>query len=269
MRKALLILAVAAMAILSTSCNQLRARDQLNKGVQAFTNAQYPEAVERFKTACELDPGFAAARLYLATAYMQQYIPGAMSPENDRMARAAEDNFMKVLEQEPKNTLALQSIASLKLNQKKWDEAEQWFQKVVAVEPNNADAYYSMGFIAWSRWYPEYGKARAAAGMKQEDPGPIKDKKIKEELKAKWQPVVDNGLAALDKALQVNPEYADAMAYENLLVREKADLCDSKEDYDKQTKVADGWVDKALATKKILAEKKNKTGGGIQMDQSK
>jgi len=266
MRKAMLILAVAALALLSTSCNQLRARDQLNKGVQAFTNAQYPEAVERFKTACELDPGFAAARPYLATAYMQQYIPGADSPENNKMAQAAQDNFLKVLEQEPKNTLALQSIASLKLNQKKWDEAEQWFQKVVAVEPNNADAYYSMGFIAWSKWYPEYGKARAAAGMKQEDPGPIKDKKIKEELKQKWSPVIDNGLAALDKALQINPMYADAMAYENLLVREKADLSDSKEDYDKQTKIADGWVDKALDTKKKIAEQKNKTGGGIQMD---
>ena len=91
--------------MLATSCNQLRARDQLNKGVQAFTNAQYPEAVERFKTACELDPGFAAARLYLATAYMQQYIPGAESPENNKMAQAAQDNFMKVLEQEPHTIL--------------------------------------------------------------------------------------------------------------------------------------------------------------------
>jgi hypothetical protein len=59
------------------------------------------------------------------------------------------------------------------------------------------------------------------------------------------------------------------MAYENLLIRERSDLADSKEDYEKQQKVADGWVDKALATKKILAEKKNKTGGGIQMDNTK
>ena len=66
MRKVMLVLAVAALAVLGTSCNQLKARDQLNKGVQAFTAAQYPEAVERFKTAVELDPGFSAARLYLA-----------------------------------------------------------------------------------------------------------------------------------------------------------------------------------------------------------
>ncbi len=49
-------------------------------------------------------------------------------------------------------------------------------------DPKNKDAYYSLGFIAWSRWYPAYGTARANLGMKQEDPGPIKDKKVKEEL---------------------------------------------------------------------------------------
>src|SRR5438270_1554694 len=246
-----LILGVAGLVVLGSGCKHLQSRDHLNKGVQAFTAAQYPEAVEHFKTAVELDPGFAAARLYLATAYMQQYIPGADSPENNKMATAAFDNFRKVLEQEPKNTVAIASIASLNLNQKKWEDAQQWYDKLIAVEPQNADAYYSLGFIAWSRWYPEYGKARAALGMKQEDPGPIKDKKVKEELKAKFGPIIDGGIAALDKALQINPEYDDAMVYENLLIRERADLADSKEEYEKQTKIADDWVQKSLATKKI------------------
>src|SRR5215468_12236499 len=110
MRNWILVLAVAAAAALNIGCNQLKARDQLNKGVQAFTAAQYPEAVERFKTACELDPGFAAARLYLATAYMQQYIPGAESPENNRMAQAAHDEFMKVLELTPNDKTAVASL---------------------------------------------------------------------------------------------------------------------------------------------------------------
>ena len=56
MRKFTLILGVAAMALLASSCQKLRSRDQLNKGVQAFKNAQYADAVESFKTAVELDP---------------------------------------------------------------------------------------------------------------------------------------------------------------------------------------------------------------------
>jgi tetratricopeptide (TPR) repeat protein len=267
MRKLTLVVSVAALALLAAGCTQLKSRDQLNRGVQAFKSAQYPEAVEHFKTAVELDPNFPVARLYLATAYMQQYIPGADSPENNQMAQAAHDQFMKVLEQTPKDKVAIASIASLYLNQKKWDDAQQWYEKLIAVDPNNAEAYYSLGFVAWSKWYPAYGTARANLGMKQEDPGPIKDKKVREELKAKYGPVIDAGLAALDKSLQINPEYDDAMAYENLLIRERADLMDTKEEYEKQIKIAEDWVQKTLATKKIKAEKKSKTGaGGITVD---
>jgi Tfp pilus assembly protein PilF len=269
MRKAILVGAVAVLAIVSTGCTQLKARNELNKGVQAFKSAQYPDAVENFKKAVEYDPNFPTARLYLATAYMQQYIPGAESPENTQMAQAAHDQFMKVLEQNPKDKVALASIASLYLNQKKWDEAQQWYEKLIAVDPTNADAYYSLGFIAWSKWYPAYGTARAKLGMKQEDPGPIKDKKTKEELKAKYGPVIDSGLQSLDKALQINPDYDDAMAYENLLVRERADLMDTKEEYEKQVKIADDWVQKTLDTKKRKAEAKAKTGGGIVSDTPK
>ncbi|PWU03628.1 MAG: hypothetical protein C5B51_18535 [Terriglobia bacterium] len=267
MRNLTLILAVAALAILGTSCQKLQSRDQLNKGAQAFRNAQYAEAVEHFKTAVELDPTFPVARLYLATAYMQQYIPGAESPENAQMAKAAYDNFLKVLEQDPKNTVAIASIASLYLNQKKWDDAQQWYEKLIAVDPNNADAYYSMGFIAWSKWYPIYGMARADLGMKQDDPGPLKDKKVKAELKEKYLPVINAGLQALDKTLQINPEYEDAMSYKNLLIRERADLVDTKDEYEKEVKEADSWVQKALETKKVKAERKEKkTGGGIVAD---
>jgi len=73
-------------------------------------------------------------------------------------------------------------------------------------------------------------------------------------------------LQALDKALQIDPDYDDAMAYENLLIRERADLMDNKEEYEKQIKIAEDWVQKTLATKKIKAEKKSKTGGGITVD---
>jgi len=59
------------------------------------------------------------------------------------------------------------------------------------------------------------------------------------------------------------------MAYENLLIRERADLVDNKDEYEKQIKVADDWVQKALATKKMKAEKKGAGGGGIVAEPSK
>lgn len=86
---------------------------------------------------------------------------------------------------------------------------------------------------------------------------------MKDALKEKWVGVVDQGLKHLEKALEVDKEYDDAMAYMNLLIREKADLADSPEEYKKQVEVADNWVQKALETKKIKAARQPANAGII------
>jgi Tfp pilus assembly protein PilF len=263
--KTVMVLAIAAMTVFATSCEKLKARDQLNKGVQAFKNAQYPQAVECFKTAVNYDPGFATARLYLATAYMQQYIPGADSPENMQMATAAYDQFQKVLSQDPKNELAVASIASLLFNEKKLDDANQWYLKLVSLNPKNKEAFYTLGVIAWTKALVADGEARAKLGMKPDDPGPLKDKKVRAEVAAKNGPIVDEGIKDLDTSLRLDPEYDDAMAYENLLYRQKADLEDSSEAYKGDIDKANDYFQKTIDTRKIKAERKP-TGGGITAD---
>jgi tetratricopeptide (TPR) repeat protein len=270
MRKIALTLALAALALATAGCQKLQSRDSLNKGVNAFKNAQYPEAVELFKKAVELDPSFASARLYLATAYMQQYVPGADTPENNQMAQAARAQFNEVLKLEAGNSVALASLASLCLNEKKWEEARQWNNKLIGVEPKNNQAYYSLGFIAWSEWYPTYTATRSELKMGADDAGPFKDAKIREDLKARFGKTIDDGLVALDKCLEIDPQYDDAMTFKNLLIRERADLSDSKDEYAKEVATADSWISKALEVKKTKAEAKNKkTGGGITMSEEK
>jgi Tfp pilus assembly protein PilF len=260
-RNLTIIAAVASLSLFATGCEKLKARDNLNKGVQAYKNAQYPQAVEHFKTAVELDPTFPTARLYLATAYMSQYIPGAESPENVQMADAAHEQFAKVLEQDPKNEVAIASIASLYFNQKKLKDAEEWNKKLISVNPQNKEAYYTLGVIAWTNAWKPRMEARAKLGMKPEDPGPIKDKKVREELKQQNEALVMDGIKNLEKALEIDPEYDDAMAYANLLHRELADLAASPDEYKKETEIADNFVQKALETKKIKAERKPAHGG--------
>ena len=272
MKNALIISGLAALALVSTGCEKLKARDHLNKGVQAFKGSKFNQAVDHFREAVQYDPTFTTARLYLGMAYFSQYIPGAESPENVQNAKAANDEFLKVLEQDPKNTVAIATLASLHFQQaqgnqpldqkmKKLDDSKAWYQKLAEVEPNNKEAYYSLGVIAWSKWYPALMTARAKLGMKPEDPGPIKDKKLKEELKAQWLPTIDNGIQNLEKALEIDKEYDDAMAYMNLLIREKADLADTPEEYKKAVDIADNWVQKSLETKKIKAERVASKGG--------
>jgi tetratricopeptide (TPR) repeat protein len=272
-RTILALTSLAVLLLVSTGCDKLKSRDELNKGVAAFKNAKYPDAIEHFKTAIDLDSSNTNGRLYLATAYMMQYIPGADSPENLQNAKAASDQFLKVLEQDPKNTTAVTSLASLHYSEaqgtqsldakfKKLDEAKEWYEKLAQLDDKNKEAFYSLGVITWAKWYPQLATARAKLGMKPEDPGPIKDKKVKEELKAQYGPMVESGMQNLQKALDIDPQYDDAMAYMNLLIRERADLADSPDEYKKQIDVADNWVQKALETKKIKAERAMKKGSG-------
>jgi len=258
----------------AAGCDKLKSRDDINKGIAAFKNAKYGDAVELFKQAAALDPDNPNARLYLATSYMSQWIPGAESPENLQFAQMAKDEFLKVLEKKPDDTTALASLASLSYNQassltgeqkaKKFDEAADWYKKLIVADPKNKEAYYSLGVIAWAKWYPALMTARAELRMKPEDPGPVKDKKVKDELKEKYAAMVDDGIANLQKALDLDKEYDDAMAYMNLLIRERADLVDNPDEYKKQIEVADSWVQKALDTKKLKAARTPTTGGIVQ-----
>jgi len=226
------------------------ARGWMNRGVTEFKSGNYSQAAADFQKAVNSDPSSAIAHLYLATAWMQQYIPGAESPDNRAAAAAADREFRKVLELDAKNETAMASLALLYLNERKWDDAQAWYQKVVAADPENAIAWYSLGFVAWSRYYPALGQARAKLGMKAEDPGPLPVGPEKADLITRYQAVIDGGLHALQEALRIQPQYGDAMAYMNLLIREKADLRDNTADYQRDITEADAWVNKALAVKK-------------------
>jgi tetratricopeptide (TPR) repeat protein len=279
-RKATLLgamLAIGALTLLGTGCNKLKSRDDLNKGVSAYKNAKYSQAVDLFQEAINLDPENPNARVYLATAYMMQWIPGAVSPENIQFASKAKEEFGKVLEKDASNGVALASLASLAFNEAdplpldqkmaKLDEAASWYTKLVTADPKNRDGFYSLGAIAQKKFYPALMTARVNANMKPDEPGPLKDKKAREELSAKYMATIDDGIKNLDKALEIDKESDDAMAYKNLLIREKADLADDKDAYKKQIEEADSWLQKALDTKKIKQERaEKKTQGGIVQD---
>src|SRR5215471_160370 len=281
MRKACMKIAGAALAaalvLFGTGCDKLKSRDHINQGISAFKNAKYGDAVEHFKQASALDPTNNNAQLYLATAYMVQWIPGAESPENMEFAARAREEFLKVLQRDPNEKTALAYLASLAYNQAsslpqdqkmaKYDEAVDWNKKLLAVDPQNKEAYYSLAVIDYYRFHPALMLAEVDLHMRPEDPGPLKDKKVREALISKYSSVLDDGIANLNKALEIDKEYDDAMAYLNLLVRERAKLLDSKDDYAKQEQIANDWLDKAMATRKEKAAKASKkAGGGIVQD---
>jgi len=268
------VLAAAFLAMLAmmTGCNRLKARDQLNKGVASYKNAKYEEAIGHFQNAVNLDPSLPMARLYLATAYAQQVVPDLKTPENLKNANMAIQGFQQVLDKDPKDISSLKGIAGLYFQIDEFDKAKEWQQKVLAVDPQDAEAAYTIGVIDWGVAHKNAVTALSASNMQDAGDGnPKMPKDACRKLVDQNTSIVAEGLQYLQKALDIRPTYDDAMAYMNLMYRQKATLeCGNdqarKEDLDQ----AGQWRDKAMGTRKANEEKKNNaTPGGVVMDNSK
>jgi len=176
------------------------------------------------------------------------------------MAEAAYDQFQKVLEQNPKDQLAIMSIASLFLNQQKWMTPNSGSKKPSPCRPTTPTH-----ITAWVHHLvavvPAFGQALASLGMRQEDPGRSRQEG-QGELKEKWDPVIEDGLKDLTRRWR-STRSTMTRCRTKLLIRERA-YWRNQEEYEQQAKIADAWLDKAMATKKSKEEKKVKqSGGGI------
>jgi tetratricopeptide (TPR) repeat protein len=238
------------------------ADEELRLGIEAYKNSHYENAIEHFRKATELDPGQTKAHMYLATALVSQYIPGVGDAENLRYAEEAIEHYQHVLDSGAETDAKVNSskgIAYLYLNMKKWDEAKTYYEKASALDPKDPEPYYSVGVIAWTACYEPRMKARAKLDMRPGDnlnPAIPSQKRLCSELRVKNEATIEEGIDNLNKAIELRPDYDDAMAYMNLMYRERADLeCDNPALRAEDLKTADEWVDKTMATKKRKAER--------------
>jgi tetratricopeptide (TPR) repeat protein len=267
--------ALAALLILVagvSGCAKLRARDLLNKGVQSFKNGQYDVAIEDFKQAKDLDPTLMNARLYLATAYATQYIPGAPSQENMQFGNQAIAVFKEVLQQDPNNLSAIDGIGSIlfqmagtPFDPAKFEESKTYHQKHITLQPNDPEPYYWIGVIDWTLAFrnnltmrADYNKDHINKQVKDTDPLP---EALRADYLAKEGALIDEGIADLQKAIQIRPDYDDAMAYLNLLYRRKADTVSSNEERAALVKQADDLIDKVKEIKQKRADTPVPAGG--------
>jgi tetratricopeptide (TPR) repeat protein len=262
--------ALTSMVISMSGCNQLEARDQLNKGVDAYKSAHYEEAIEHFQKATELDPKLPMAKTYLATALAQNVVPGMTTQENMKTANQAIEIFKEVLSEQPNDVNSMKQIAGIYFSVNDMDDAEAWQKKVLEVDPKDPEAAYTIGVIDWKKAHQNKLNALQSAGLNDDGKGNTgAPKKVMEPLAKENAPLVDEGLKYLNMAVDDRPNYDEAMQYLNLIYRNKADV-----DYGNKAAVAQDlamaqdWTNKAMDMRKANEQKKNQVPGGIQMDSS-
>jgi tetratricopeptide (TPR) repeat protein len=229
-RKLVTVCALGAFVLATASCQKLQARDQLVKGIKAFKESKFQRAAEYFDKAHQLDPDLENAQLYLATAYAQQFdpnVPPVPGGDNEKYAKQAIATFESVLEKDPKNSSAVAGLAGLYQGLKDLDKSREYYKKQTELDPGNAVPYYAVASTDWLR---------------------IRDKSVPLTDEQKTE-AVEEGLQYVDKALERNPNYQEALAYKNLLLRDKAAAAKDPAEAKRYLEEADVYFNKALAAR--------------------
>jgi len=260
------ILALALVSSIALYAQDDDVEGYLRTGTEPYRNENYLKAAEYFQEAVNAAPRKAAAHLYLGTAYSMAYqtSPNAAGPA---MARKAVASFQSVLELAPGNTVALASLGSLAYAQAHQfdavepgrgaglNDAKAWFEKAIAASPRDAVSLYFLAVIEAELADLVRNPAMAKAGFDvYYDVHPIGSKAVRADLQARVAPLDRSALAHVTRALEIDPQFADAMFCRGRLTILLADLSDTAAEYKRQTRGVQALFDKALGILKAGAE---------------
>ena len=223
---ALALCAIFASSLALTARAQGGANGVMKQAEAAYNRGDYKAAAELFENAVRVEPANLKAKLLLANTLLREYMPGPGA--DNTLASRARQQYLDVLAVDAKNSQALQGLMLLDTNTKQFDEARTWALKAIQADPANKGAYYTLGFVDWATTYPDYAGARQAAGMKPQDPGIIPDAALRQKVRTQHAAQIEDGFRMLQIAIQLDPDYSDAMAYMNLLYRIEAGIADTR-----------------------------------------
>jgi predicted Zn-dependent protease len=136
----------------------------------------------------QLDPSDTANYFALAKIY-----------EDAGNIEQSEATLMKAKEAKPKDAAVYQQLAGFYQRQGDFEKLIAAIQQRAELEPNNPEAHYA---IATYYWDEAYRNTRLSDAQKRE--------------------YTDKGLAAIDMALKLKPDYVEAITYRGLLLRVQA-----------------------------------------------
>ena len=257
-----LILPVAALLVLpALGCGKVQARAELKKGNSYYQQEQYSKALDYYRQGLEHDPDATFAWRSVGLSALALYRPGDESPKNVEYANTAIDAFEKYLAEYPDDEKISDYLMSTYVNAKKYDESLSFIDRRIQEKPKEtvklqrakvtiltqagrldqafqlvqqlqgeekAQAFYSIGVSAWDKVF--------------HDPGTL-------DFESRGR-LVDMGMDAIKKALEVKPDYFEAMVYYGLLWRQKAALETDAAKRLEDEQVAADWQQKAIALRK-------------------
>jgi len=143
---------------------------------------------------------------------------------------AAEQMLLKAKDIRPSDPAVYMTLAGYYNRQGEFDKTIEALQERASKEPNNPEAFYTISTFYWDKAF--------------------RDNRLKDNEKKDF---VVKGIQAVDHALQIKPDYAEALVYKGLLLRLQANLEKDPAKQQALIKEADQLRDKAQELRKQKA----------------
>jgi len=227
------LLVLLALALTTPGCgvvNSLRAKNSLNDGVREFNKGKYKLAEQKFADSLELNPDLTNAQLFYARALNAQF-DQSLTDELGKKTIDAYDDIISKNQDNPDavdQALAFKASIYSQLTRANPDRASEYrAQERETLEKRatlpsttaktKADVYYTLGVGYWKESYD------LNAGYVS------KNRSIPPEILEKMKPLVQKAHEYLQKAISVDPNYANALFYEKLVYIEEMKYSPSKQ----------------------------------------
>jgi tetratricopeptide (TPR) repeat protein len=159
------------------------------------------------------------------------------------------------LKGDPNNMAAINSLINVHSRADHWAEALKWSMKRADLESKDAEAQYTVGVMIYNRLFQKGGADKAAYDPR---PDPNADPKAPPKtpppftmgdlMGAERVRVADLGIQYMNRAIEIRPNYREAMGFMSLLYRQKAfGFLDKPVDWELWVNTAEEWRSKANA----------------------
>ncbi len=206
---------------------------EIKQANEAYQKEEWATALQHYVRARSIDPSFPELGRMIGYSQIGLYVPEDKTPGNeahadaaiselsaylknrpdDRIARdalinmylnanrtsQAIDYFRNYLTDHPADLEAVKSIATLYAKQGDFNESLNWYEKITLLDAKNPESFYIFGVVCYEK-------------VSKNPPADPNEKRA----------IIERGKGALQHAIDMKPDYFEAMAYLNLLWRQQA-----------------------------------------------
>lgn len=275
MQRSIALPVLFALLVLPTlaGCNKIQARAELKKGNTYYQQESYTKALDQYSQGLELDPDATFAWRSLGLTALALYRPGDENPQNVKYGNQAIEAFEKYLADYPDDSKVQEYLMTMYVNTKRFNDALDYIDQQIQVSQSEGRTDRAAELQTYKiKVLTQMGRIDQAWALAQQTQGEKRAEMLYSVGVAAWdkayndptfdavtrEKIVDTGLQAIDAAVKAREDYFEAMAYYNLLYREKAKLALDANQRIEYTAKADEWQKRAIEVRKKQQEQQAK-----------